>query len=337
MGITMILPASSLIQIRAQGTFDDDGDIVPDNPEQAKQEAEEQQQDYDDRDLPKYDPNTGGYNDDDNNGIDDDSKSNNDDKELPICNDSDLRYQQRDCKSESGQVCEMPDSDDECQSDEPANIRCSNGVLAETQDMCPTKVPYCDKFAIGAAPVGQSCHNRKDYSDTTGLYPCNDGTQKADYKDCKDVSGYNYNNNNDNNNNSRRTPNTIVNNPPRTTPPVKDVKDCRSTGFYDGIMETPFNKIWYAECPYDTVYKTNTYLGGYSDGLKSIQIQHLPITSFDLQSCRYFGEQDAMNGRQLEQILFEQCPNDPVSGGSVYALGYADVVNARNNAMLPKP
>ena len=44
------------------------------------------------------------------------------------------------------------------------------------------------------------CHDRKDYSQTTGLYPCNDGTNKVDWRDCKDATEDD--NDNDNNNDS---------------------------------------------------------------------------------------------------------------------------------------
>ena len=44
-------------------------------------------------------------------------------------------------------------------------------------------LPYCD------TPAGKdgSCFDRKDFDQKTGLYPCNDGTQKKDPKDCKDA------------------------------------------------------------------------------------------------------------------------------------------------------
>ena len=34
-------------------------------------------------------------------------------------------------------------------------------------------LPYCD---LVAADYTGSCHDRKDFDDVTGLYPCNDGT-----------------------------------------------------------------------------------------------------------------------------------------------------------------
>ena len=39
-----------------------------------------------------------------------------------------------------------------------------------------------------AAPIGESCHDRYDTDEETGLTTCNDGTHKADPKDCKDVT-----------------------------------------------------------------------------------------------------------------------------------------------------
>jgi hypothetical protein len=321
MGITMILPAGSLIQIRAQGTFEDDGEFVPDGEEQTPEQKEEQEQDYDDRDLPKYDKDTGTYNDDDNNGIDDDSKSNDDDENLPTCNDSDLQYQQRDCRSESGQVCEMPDSDDECQSDKPANIRCSNGVLAETQEMCPTKKPYCDQ--LDNKQFVNNCFDRKDIDQTTGLYPCNDGSQKANYKDCKDVSGYNYNNNKNNNDNTKTKTdtNTIVNDPPRTTPPANNGKVCSVVEWLNGNIKCSNEAEIIAKAKQNELPVTTTPLR----------------TSFDLVSCKYFGAQDAMNIKQMDYTLYLKCDNYPKTGDNAYVSGYADVVNARNNSILPKP
>ena len=46
-------------------------------------------------------------------------------------------------------------------------------------------LPYCDKIG----DVVQSCHDRQDTDEFTGLAPCNDGTQRADYKDCPDATG----------------------------------------------------------------------------------------------------------------------------------------------------
>jgi hypothetical protein len=42
-------------------------------------------------------------------------------------------------------------------------------------------LPYCDKV------FNQSCYDRQDTDDITGLAPCNDGTQVPDYHDCPDA------------------------------------------------------------------------------------------------------------------------------------------------------
>lgn len=48
--------------------------------------------------------------------------------------------------------------------------------------------PYCDKVPDNYQGI---CHDRKDYYDggpNDGLYPCNDGTKKTDWKDCEDAT-----------------------------------------------------------------------------------------------------------------------------------------------------
>jgi hypothetical protein len=55
----------------------------------------------------------------------------------------------------------------------------------DDKDDSDDPLPYCDTPEGEAA---SSCYDRQDYDDVTGLAPCNDGTQKANYKDCKDAS-----------------------------------------------------------------------------------------------------------------------------------------------------
>jgi hypothetical protein len=45
--------------------------------------------------------------------------------------------------------------------------------------------PYCDNVPDN---YQGTCHDRQDTDDITGLDPCNDGTQRADYRDCPDAS-----------------------------------------------------------------------------------------------------------------------------------------------------
>jgi hypothetical protein len=61
--------------------------------------------------------------------------------------------------------------------------------------------PYCDKVSDEYMESGGTCHDRKDYYDggpNNGLYPCNDGSNRVDWRDCPDVSGFDYSNDNDN-------------------------------------------------------------------------------------------------------------------------------------------
>lgn len=51
--------------------------------------------------------------------------------------------------------------------------------------------PYCDLLSDDERRE-VTCHDRKDYSDTTGLYTCNDFSHVEDWRDCPDVSGYDY-------------------------------------------------------------------------------------------------------------------------------------------------
>jgi hypothetical protein len=49
----------------------------------------------------------------------------------------------------------------------------------------PGALPYCDKVSDD---YDGRCHDRKDYDDITGKAPCNDKTQRDDWRDCPDVS-----------------------------------------------------------------------------------------------------------------------------------------------------
>jgi hypothetical protein len=48
----------------------------------------------------------------------------------------------------------------------------------------PIGNPYCDLVRDG---YKGSCHDRKDYDEETGLYPCRDGSNVKDWRDCKDA------------------------------------------------------------------------------------------------------------------------------------------------------
>jgi hypothetical protein len=55
----------------------------------------------------------------------------------------------------------------------------------ENEERERESLPYCDTPEGNAA---QSCHDRDDYDEDTGLYPCNDGSQKTNPDDCPDAS-----------------------------------------------------------------------------------------------------------------------------------------------------
>jgi hypothetical protein len=66
------------------------------------------------------------------------------------------------------------------------SIECPDGSTAATAAECPSEpekepLPYCDSPEGKTAPA---CHDRYDYDENTGLYPCNDGSQVPDPLDC---------------------------------------------------------------------------------------------------------------------------------------------------------
>jgi hypothetical protein len=257
MWLSMILPSNLFAQ-----TTEDDGYTYPDNSTPEEQHKQDKQEKQMWKDAGKPGDNDNNNNNDNNNGDSglaqppcstvpegDTDCYNDDNNDLPTCKNGVVQ----DCKVKGGITCMVEKRDDPCMDiwygltggGWPECCDGRNDKDSKDNDNNDKPNPYCDKFASGAAPVGKNCHDRTDYSDTTGLYPCNDGTEKADYKDCKDVSGYNYNNDNNNNNDS-----------PRTTPPAAHVV-------------VP------------------------------------PRTTIDLQSCRYFGEQDAMNSSPMDYTISE--------------------------------
>ena len=58
----------------------------------------------------------------------------------------------------------------------------------------PSDNPYCDVVRQTGEPY-EACFDRKDYSDVTGLYPCRDGSNVEDWRDCPDGPEANSNSN----------------------------------------------------------------------------------------------------------------------------------------------
>jgi hypothetical protein len=97
------------------------------------------------------------------------------------------------------------------------------------------------------------------------------------------------------------------------------------------IMVTNYNK---------DVDQLNTEIEKFNAECATPPAAHVVVpsrTTIDLVSCKYFGAQDAMNIKQMDYTLYLKCDNYPKTGDNAYVSGYADVINARNNAMLPKP
>lgn len=176
------------------------------------------------------------------------------------------------------------DDDNEKDDDDPDNdngqVECSDGSSVATQAECPViqeqkecydgitvvanqpcpppkdPSPYCN---TPAAKHSINCWDVKDYSDNTGLYPCNDGTQKADWKDCVDVSSEakDLKKEKDSNKKTEVVHKTeIINNPSASSSASAtataagneaDVSNCKLDGSTDGIQQK-FNPVRYQAC-----------------------------------------------------------------------------------------
>ena len=123
----------------------------------------------------------------------------------------------------------------------------------------PKPNPYCDKVS---KDYRGTCHDRKDYSDSTGLYPCNDGTNKVDWRDCKDATE---NKDYGDNNNGGSSGSNTQSQPLISGTLIDDIAFCKRVGEDDARNRTPFDRIAFDECPND-VYGQNSYLDGFTNG-----------------------------------------------------------------------
>ena len=76
-----------------------------------------------------------------------------------------------------------------------------------------------------ATPV---CHDRIDHDQETGLYPCNDGTNKVDWRDCKDATRKNSDNDND-----RPDKTTLIKPTQLSQPQILSIRTCENIGVSD--------------------------------------------------------------------------------------------------------
>jgi hypothetical protein len=108
--------------------------------------------------------------------------------------------------------------------------------------------PYCDTPEGKAAMV---CHDRKDYDENTLLYPCNDGTQKADWRDCKDATKKKDNDNDkkngDHNKKGSSSSSSSASASATATAIAVDVSNCKLDGSADGIQQK-FDIAKYQAC-----------------------------------------------------------------------------------------
>lgn len=100
---------------------------------------------------------------------------------LPIC---DGTFQ--DCITPNGDMCLAGQGGHECECAEDMGD-CPNhpSLPPPLESPSPKPLPYCDKIPDDYTGA---CHDRKDIDEITGLYPCNDGTQEVDWRDCLDAT-----------------------------------------------------------------------------------------------------------------------------------------------------
>jgi hypothetical protein len=65
-------------------------------------------------------------------------------------------------------------------------VKTDTKVVFRDQKAKPKPIgnPYCDLISDD---YRGTCHDRKDYDEETGLYPCRDGSDVKDWRDCKDA------------------------------------------------------------------------------------------------------------------------------------------------------
>lgn len=120
--------------------------------------------------------------------------------------------------------------------------------------------PYCDLIS-DEDPRSQPCHDRKDYDQDTGLYICNDFSEKEDWRDCPDVSGYDYD--------GYKTQNSNFF-PEEGTEEFNDIKECVDDGYDDGRNE-PFDIDRHDECDVFGYLEVNPYYDAFINGCQSVE------------------------------------------------------------------
>lgn len=99
---------------------------------------------------------------------------------LPPCDGS-----AQDCITDNGVICLVGQGGHECECSEDMSDCPEHPSIPEPPVEPPRKpLPYCD---LVPDDYEGTCHDRNDYDEITGKYPCNDGTQADDWRDCEDA------------------------------------------------------------------------------------------------------------------------------------------------------
>ena len=143
------------------------------------------------------------------------------------------------------------DDNDDNDDNEEQMFTCSDGSTVTEDEECTSirPNPYCDTDRGKAALV---CHDRLDYDQNSGLYPCNDGTSKVNWRDCKDATEKH---DSDNDGPDK----TVVIKPPQLSQPqILSIRTCEQIGASDGngLM---FNMEIYKICGDNY---TNSFISG---------------------------------------------------------------------------
>lgn len=99
---------------------------------------------------------------------------------LPICDGT-----PRDCITPNGDICLFGQGGHECEcAEDMSDCPLHPSLPPPFESPSPKPLPYCHKVPD---EYQGACHDILDYDEETGLYPCNDGTQEEDWKDCPDA------------------------------------------------------------------------------------------------------------------------------------------------------
>lgn len=215
MALVMISPAN--LVFASTGQTEDDGWVEGDYEGSLKEQEEQAQEDWENAGRPGEDNGDGDALDEgDKPAAPDDSENNNDEDYTVTCWNGEEVSELSDCPEDDGSVtcpdgvtevirlsdCPeiaappaplyLPPAPTSAPAPAPAPIPFLESNEGQQEQPDDKHNPYCD---LVPEDFKGACHDRKDASDYTGLYTCNDGTHKEHWEDCEDASGYDYNGN----------------------------------------------------------------------------------------------------------------------------------------------